>query len=104
MRLAFLLTIAACSTWTSSGSVYRGRCVHVGVRPASDGLGDYAVTAQVSTEWAPCRTVYPDDAGLDAFERRTLDAMAASAARSVRLCGTPCEGMTADAAGSKVGP
>jgi hypothetical protein len=30
--------------------------VHLGVRPASDGIGDYALTVQISTEWGPCST------------------------------------------------
>ena len=31
------------------GRVYTGEQVHVGVRPASDAIGDYAVTVQCST-------------------------------------------------------
>jgi hypothetical protein len=45
----------ACVMWTSTGSVYRDPCLHVGVRPASDGLGDYAATVQVSADpGLPC--------------------------------------------------
>ena len=57
--LAILATAWAlgCSTWIATGSVYRGQCVHVGVRPASDGWGAYAATVQVSRDWGPCRPV-----------------------------------------------
>lgn len=44
----------ACATWATSGSLYRGRCTHVGVRPASDAIGDYAVTVQVTTDAPRC--------------------------------------------------
>ena len=55
---ALTLLAASCATWASTGSVWRERCTHVGVRPASDGLGDYAVTLQVSTDAPVCREVY----------------------------------------------
>jgi hypothetical protein len=52
-----LLTLAGCATLASTGSIYRGRdsrgCdVHVGVRPASDALNEWAVTVQVSRDWS----------------------------------------------------
>lgn len=53
-RLLQCVALAACSTWATTGSLYRGPCTHVGGRPASDGVGDYAVTAQISTDWAAC--------------------------------------------------
>ena len=34
-----------------TGSVVRTEALHVGIRPASDALGDYAVTIQVSASW-----------------------------------------------------
>jgi hypothetical protein len=43
----------ACASTLATGSVYRSRCVHVGVRPASDAIGDYAVTVQVTTDTPP---------------------------------------------------
>lgn len=56
---------AACATWTSTRSLYRSPCVHVGVRPAStcgpagcDGVG---ATVQVSTDAPVCREVYPHE-------------------------------------------
>ena len=61
MRVAALLAALwalGCSTWLATGSLYRSPCVHVGARPASDGLGDGAVTVQVSTDWPACRQVY----------------------------------------------
>jgi hypothetical protein len=48
---------ASCSTWTQwtqTGSLYRNPCTHVGIRPASDAIDEWAVTVQVSTEWGPC--------------------------------------------------
>lgn len=62
-RAAFLaLPLMCCATWTKTGRVVNDPCVHVGVRPASDGLGDFAVTVQVTTDW-PRRCVVPKDAG-----------------------------------------
>lgn len=49
-----LVVLSACATWSSTGSVHRSPCTHVGVRPASDGLGDYAVTLQISTDAPLC--------------------------------------------------
>jgi hypothetical protein len=57
VAIAAMLAIAWCSScalWASTGSVYRGQCTHVGLRPASDGIGDYAVTLQVSTDAPWC--------------------------------------------------
>ena len=59
--LAILAALWAigCSTWLATGSLYRGRCSHVGGRVHSDDLGrDYAVTVQVSTDWPACAGVY----------------------------------------------
>lgn len=49
------LQVASCATWTGSGSVYRGRCTHVGVRPAYGGPDEYGATVQVTTDapWCP---------------------------------------------------
>jgi hypothetical protein len=44
------LLLSSCATWASTGSVYREPCLHIGVRPASDAVGDYAVTVQVTTD------------------------------------------------------
>ena len=67
---ALTLLAASCATWASTGSVWRGTVrgcpVHVGARPSSDAVGDWAVTLQITTEEAaPCRVVYPErlDAG-----------------------------------------
>jgi hypothetical protein len=57
---ALALLLAACSTWAQTGRVVDGRCVHVGVRPASDGLGDYALTVQVTTDAPACDRVYQE--------------------------------------------
>lgn len=46
--------VNACATWATTGSLYRGRCTHVGARPASDAIGDYAVTVQVTTDGTSC--------------------------------------------------
>lgn len=46
-----LAWVVGCATWASSGSVYRssGPCpVHIGIRPASDGVGDYAATVRIA--------------------------------------------------------
>ena len=56
---AVILAVGACTTWATTGSVYRSPCTHVGVRPASDGLGDYAATVQISSDAPVCREVYP---------------------------------------------
>ncbi len=59
--LAILAALWAigCSTWLATGSLYRGRCSHVGVRPSTDDLAhDWAVSAQVSTDWPACSRVY----------------------------------------------
>lgn len=54
IRLLFTVTLFTCaSTWATTGSVYRGRCVHAGIRPASDAVGDYALTVQISAD-VPC--------------------------------------------------
>lgn len=58
--LAFTSCAGAWNTWTQTGSVYRGRCTHVGIRPATTGT-DYAFTVQVSTDWPQCPK--DDDAG-----------------------------------------
>ena len=43
------------STWSTTGSLYRSKCTHAGARPASDAIGDWAVTVQISSDWpAPC--------------------------------------------------
>jgi hypothetical protein len=54
MKIA-VLVFASCSTLVTTGSIVREPCLHVGVRPASDGIGDYAATIQVSFD-APCTT------------------------------------------------
>ena len=55
LPVAFLVTGAAvaCSSVASSGSVYRARCLHVGVRPAGGVADDLsaAVTVQVRSDW-----------------------------------------------------
>jgi hypothetical protein len=59
--------LLSCATWTSTGRLVNAPCLHVGGRVHSDDLGhDYALTVQVSTEWAPCRVVYPSRADADA--------------------------------------
>jgi len=55
-----LALVASCATWASTGSIDRSPCLHVGLRPASDDVGDWAVTVQVSTDAPVCREVYPD--------------------------------------------
>lgn len=47
------LTLSACATWAASGSLYRDRCTHVGVRP-TDPSDSYALTVQVTTDWPIC--------------------------------------------------
>jgi hypothetical protein len=49
-----MLLITSCATWYSTGSLVRDRCLHVGLRPASDGWGDFAATLQVTTDWPRC--------------------------------------------------
>jgi hypothetical protein len=56
---ALILLVAGCDAWARTGSVYRTPCTHLGVRPASDGPGDYAATVQLSTDAPICRQVYP---------------------------------------------
>jgi hypothetical protein len=59
--LAFLFI--SCATWTQTGRLVNDPCVHLGTRPASDGIGDYALTFQLSTDWPiPCR---PTDGGVE---------------------------------------
>jgi hypothetical protein len=54
VRALPLLVLLGCSTWASTGSVYRGPCNHVGLRPATD-LSGVAATVQVTSTWpAPC--------------------------------------------------
>jgi hypothetical protein len=54
-RLAALLVASSCATWTATGRLVDGKCLHVGARPSSDGRGDYALTLQVSSDWPlPC--------------------------------------------------
>src|SRR5579864_7319509 len=43
--------LLCCATWTQTGRLVDDPCVHVGVRPASDGFGDVATTFQVTTDW-----------------------------------------------------
>jgi hypothetical protein len=57
---ALILAAAGCATWWTTGSLARGRCTHVGVRPASDGWGDVAATLQLSSDVPVCRQVYPE--------------------------------------------
>lgn len=54
--LSFVLAVMVCecSTWAATGSVYRSRCTHVGVRPASDGLDGFAMTVQVTADLTGC--------------------------------------------------
>ena len=60
-RLAIAATLlTACSTWARSGSLVRDPCLHVGVRPGSDAVGDYALTVQVTTDW-PARCAPAQD-------------------------------------------
>ena len=50
---------ASCAVWLATGSVYRSPCTHLGVRPSTDDLAhDWAVSAQVSTDWPACAGVY----------------------------------------------
>src|ERR1700722_2437838 len=51
---AAMFALSSCATWMDSGSIYRGPCTHLGLRPATDGPGDYAVTVQVSTDYPRC--------------------------------------------------
>jgi len=57
---AIMVAASACATWAATGSVYRDRCTHAGIRPASDARDDLAVTVQVSTDAPVCRQVYGD--------------------------------------------
>lgn len=41
----------ACATWSNTGRIVNDPCVHVGVRPASDTVGNEAITVQVTTDW-----------------------------------------------------
>jgi hypothetical protein len=60
--MRFLLCVAAfcsCATWTTTGSIYRSDCVHVGLRPVDltyvdDESDGYGLSFRVSTEWGPC--------------------------------------------------
>ena len=54
MRRWIVAAVASSCAWASTGSVYRSPCVHVGVRPHSDDVGEWAVTVQVANEWGPC--------------------------------------------------
>jgi len=54
LRVIPMLLITSCATWYSTGSLVRDRCLHVGLRPASDGWGDWAATLQVTTDWPRC--------------------------------------------------
>jgi hypothetical protein len=49
----------ACETWSQTGRLVNEPCLHVGVRPASDSVGDGVITVQVTTDW-PFRC-YPTD-------------------------------------------
>ena len=49
--LAVMSLVCECSHWAATGRVVDSRCVHVGVRPASDSLDDFAITVQVTTDY-----------------------------------------------------
>jgi hypothetical protein len=49
-----LVMLAHCSGWMRTGRLVDGRCIHVGLRPASDAIGEWAVTVQVAADWNPC--------------------------------------------------
>jgi hypothetical protein len=53
--MSAVILLAGCATVVSSGSVYRGRCTHVGIRPAVEGTDGVAVTVQVTTDAPVCR-------------------------------------------------
>jgi hypothetical protein len=48
--LAIMSLVCECR-WAATGRVVDSRCVHAGVRPASDSLDDFAVTVQVTTDY-----------------------------------------------------
>ena len=52
------IVLGASCAWATTGSMYRGKCSHASARPASDGVGDYAATVQVSTDAPVCKEVY----------------------------------------------
>jgi hypothetical protein len=57
------LLFISCATWTETGRLVNNPCLHVGLRPATDGAGNGAATLQISTDWpAPCQAL---DAGVD---------------------------------------
>ncbi len=47
--LAVALSFSSCSTWWTTGSLYRSKKVHVGVRPAAETDG-VAITVQVTAD------------------------------------------------------
>lgn len=56
--LAIGFFVIACAV-ASTGSLYRGRCTHVGLRPAAS-LGEGAgATVQISGDPFVCRELYP---------------------------------------------
>jgi hypothetical protein len=59
IALPVALLVGGCATLSTTGSLYRSRCVHVGIRPADMAMVDdstdaYGLSVRVSTEWGPC--------------------------------------------------
>jgi hypothetical protein len=55
VRLLITIPLLACATLTQTGSMYRGRCLHIGARPG-DG---FALSIQVTTDAPLCKEIYP---------------------------------------------
>jgi hypothetical protein len=49
------LVLAACSTWTQTGSVVRTPCDHLGARPATECGVSGCDGAGVTVQWSTCR-------------------------------------------------
>ena len=62
VNVLVLVSLSACAGWARSGRLVDQPCLHVGVRPASDAAGNWAVTVQVTTDW-PARCRRRADAG-----------------------------------------
>jgi len=43
----------SCAVWLKTGSIYRTRHTHIGIRPAVDKNGDWAITLQITTDKLP---------------------------------------------------
>lgn len=45
---------SGCASVASTGSVYRGPCTHVGVRPAAASETEWAASVQITTNYPGC--------------------------------------------------